>query len=238
MKLKIPGFSNTRGTTFTHEQSLQRLKSLGCAPRVCYDIGAYHGAWTREARRVFPSAEYVLFEANADNRNALDATGERYLLGALGSEDGAPRAFYLPNTDTIATGASLYRENTVHYADDQLRRQTVTLRRLDAVVAEQKLPPPDLIKIDVQGAELDVLAGAPETLKHCNAIIAELSLLTYNTGAPLLAEAITGIDRLGFKCVDLCEVHHTRNGILLQIDLMFVSEAWFDKFRAKAALTG
>lgn len=236
MKIKIPGFSRTRETKFTHEHSLSRLKSLGLTPRVCYDIGAHRGAWTREARRVFPASDYVLFEANAANRPALDAGGERYLIAALGSEEGVQREFYLSDGDPNATGASLYRENTVHYADATLRPRLVTLRRLDALAAEQKLPPPDLIKIDVQGAELDVLAGAPETLKHCNAIVAELSLLNYNAGAPLLAEAIAGIDRLGFKCVDLCEVHHTRNDILLQMDLMFVSAAWFEKFRERAAL--
>ena len=41
----------------------------------------------------------------------------------------------------------------------------VPIRRLDRIVAEAGLPQPDVIKIDVEEAEVEVLEGAAETLR-------------------------------------------------------------------------
>lgn len=232
--MKLPRFLRPP-PMFSHEQALQRLASLGFAPKTIYDIGAFYGYWTKAAKKVFPNAQYVLFEANPDNTAKLDESGERYVLAALAGDDKASRTFYLPKT-AVGTGASLYREQTEHYAGDQLRAVAVTTRRLDALVAEQRLPMPDLIKLDVQGAELDVLAGAGEVLAHTSALIAELSLLAHNEGAPLFAQVVEGIDRLGFKCADICDVLKAPTGSVMQIDLLFVKPALFETFRSGAGL--
>ena len=220
---------------FTHEQALLRLNAMGLAPRAIYDVGAYHGGWTKAARKVFPASNYVLFEANADNVPKLRETGEKFFNAVLSGQDGVVTEFYLPK-NAVATGASLYKEQTTHYDGDNLRIESVTTRRLDALAAEHKLPPPDIIKLDVQGAELDVLAGAGALLANTSAIIAELSFLSYNDAAPLIADVIAGIDQLGFKCADICEVHKTAAGSVLQADFLFASPALFQKFRAAAGL--
>jgi FkbM family methyltransferase len=54
------------------------------------------------------------------------------------------------------------------------------MRRLDDVLAEMPGREFDLLKIDVQGAEIDVLRGAGRTLAGVEAIVIELSLLEYN----------------------------------------------------------
>ena len=170
MKIKLPRFLRSP-PAFSHAQALQRLRRVGFTPATIYDIGAFHGGWTKAARKIFPTADFVLFEANADNAATLAASGERYVIAALAAEDGVKKNLYLPK-HAVATGASLYREKTEHYAPDRVRIETVTIRRLDALAAEAHLPPPDLIKLDVQGAELDVLAGAGDLLKNCTALIA------------------------------------------------------------------
>jgi len=232
--MKLPGFLRPP-PMFSHEKALQRLASFGFAPKIIYDVGAFHGYWTKAAKKVFPRAQYMLFEANPDNAVKLAETGERHLIAALAAADKASRTFYLPKS-AVGTGASLYREQTEHYAGDNLRAVSVTTRRLDALVADERLPMPDLIKLDVQGAELDVLAGAGDVLTHTSALIAELSLLTHNEGAPLFAQVVEGIDRLGFKCADVCDVLRADNGGVMQIDLLFVKPALFEKFRSAAGL--
>jgi hypothetical protein len=47
----------------------------------------------------------------------------------------------------------------------------VAIRRLDTIIKEGGLPPPDLIKIDVEGAEADVLDGAKETIQNYRPIL-------------------------------------------------------------------
>ena len=87
--------------------------------------------------------------------------------------------------------------------------------------------PADLIKIDVQGAELDVIAGAKTALSRCEALIIELSLASYNKDAPLIGETLPAITQLGFRCVDICELHRAPAGNVLQADFLFVKPALF-----------
>jgi FkbM family methyltransferase len=220
---------------FSHAQSLVRLSQSGFRPQTIYDIGAYRGSWSRMVKRIFPGAECILFEANADNAAELKATGLPHFVVALAAEDVPARSFYLP-TGVIATGASFYREATDAYADRAVRVQHVATRRLDGFIAEHRLPPPDLIKIDVQGAELDVLSGTGAALAGCSALIVEVSLLPYNEGAPLIADVVGGIDRLGFRCVDICEIHRLRDQTVVQLDLLFANAALAQRLASDAGL--
>lgn len=222
---------------FSHWQALERLRDVtGFAPHVIYDIGAYHGRWTRAARRVFPAARYLLFEANADNEIVLRASGERYFIAALSREEGREVDFYRPAQGTSATGSSLYREQTVHYRDACLRAGRVVTRRLDALVAQQDCPQPDLIKLDVQGSELDVLQGAGALLATCAALVVEIALVQSNAGAPLAAECMAGINDFGFKCVDICKVRRTSVGNAGQVDLLFVNAPLYETYRRRDGL--
>ena len=228
-------WNKRKAQKLSHRNALARLRSLGFAPGVIYDIGAYRGGWTRLAADVFAQAQFVLFEANRDHAGELAATGRRHVIAALGAQDGGRRAFHLPRQGDV-TGASLYVESTTHYADANLQVREIETVRLDTLVARDKLPAPDLVKVDVQGAELEVLAGAPETLRDAQALIVEVSLVDYNKGAPLIAEVIAALDRLGFKCADLCEVHRNDRNFVLQLDLLFVRPPLFAKYGEAAGI--
>jgi FkbM family methyltransferase len=214
------GFARRRAAKLTHRNALMRLKLLGFAPAVIYDIGAYRGGWTKVAAEVFPDARFALFEANGDHAPELAASRHRYFIAALGAADGAARPFHVPRAGDV-TGASLYVENTSHYAPSNLQVREVATVRLDTLAAREKLPAPDLVKIDVQGAELEVLAGAAATLAGASALIVEVSLVDYNRGAPLIADVIAALDRNGLRCVDVCEMHRTPANFVLQLDLLF-----------------
>ena len=60
----------------------------------------------------------------------------------------------------------------------------------------------DFIWMDVQGAEMDILKGAKETLKTCQNLILELQHVEYNTGAPMNEEVISYLDGIGFRLVE------------------------------------
>ena len=70
---------------------------------------------------------------------------------------------------------------------------------LDTVVKNNGFPGPDLIKINCQGAELDILKGASDTLKSCKDLILTLQHNEINVGAPLKDEVIDYVNNLGFK---------------------------------------
>jgi FkbM family methyltransferase len=217
-----------KAAKLSHRNALLRLKALGFAPSTIYDIGAYRGGWTRLASEVFPDAAFILFEANADNALYLAGghlSGHRHFTVALSAQDGE-KSLFLPRAGD-ATGTSLYRENSAHYDAGNLMVRTVATARLDTLVAAEKLPPADLVKMDVQGAELDVIAGAKAALSRCEALIIELSLAGYNKDAPLIGETLPAITQLGLRCVDICELHRAPAGNVLQADFLFVKPALF-----------
>ena len=74
-------------------------------------------------------------------------------------------------------------------------------KTLDTVVREKGFPKPDLVKIDVQGAEKDVLAGAVDTFSETRHMIIEMQHQQYNLGAPMVGETRPYIESLGWTCV-------------------------------------
>jgi FkbM family methyltransferase len=168
---------------------------------VIYDIGACVMHWTNEAKQVWPNAEYVMFEAMDGPEFLYGEAGYRYHMGVLSDEDGKTVEFY--ENKTHPGGNSYYREQTpeVDQYFPESSKITKATRTLDSVVAEKKFPLPHLIKMDVQGAELDILKGAEKCLAHATDLILELQKEVYNVGAPLKNEVIAWLKENGWTCV-------------------------------------
>jgi FkbM family methyltransferase len=189
-----------------HVDYLSNLKAQGFEPTVIYDVGACVLHWTNEAKRIWPNAEFVAFEAMNSSEFLYKEQGLKYFMGALSDVTGKEVEFY--QNDWHPGGNSYYRENAEvnpeapEYFNEKHKRvlKTVTL---DAVVRLKQFPLPDLIKMDVQGAELDVLKGASQVLQSVKHVILELQAVEYNKGAPLKDTVIAYMDTIGFDCKGL-----------------------------------
>jgi hypothetical protein len=88
----------------------------------------------------------------------------------------------------------------------------------------------DGLKLDVQGAELEVLAGATETLKRCKVVQVEVSFRRVYEKAPLAHEIIRFFTEQGFRIYDIASIFKRGNDrALLQADLFFVADDTFCK---------
>jgi len=190
------------------------LISRGLQINVVYDIGAHKGRWTKQHASLLPNANFFLFEANKEHAEKLKSRGHRTFIGVL-SSDGEPAKFY----KKAGTGDSLYRENTQTYSEDSF--EVVTTKTLHQVVTSEKLPKPDFVKLDVQGAEIDILKGAGDLLDGCSLLLAECPIVPYNLGAPELNEYLTYFKSKGFLPLRITEQHSSK-GSLLQIDILFL----------------
>ena len=176
-------------------------------PKVIYDIGACVLHWTKSAKRfAWPDADYVLFEAMDAPKFLYEEGGYKHYNGVMSDEDGKEVDFW-ENVEHPG-GNSYYKENeevnpnTVNFFNESHRVKKLT-RSVDSVVREKKFPAPDMVKMDVQGAELDVLKGMKKTLKTVKHLILELQNVEYNKGAPLRGEVIDWLESNGFKYVEL-----------------------------------
>lgn len=204
------------------------LKNLNISPKVVYDIGACVLHWTNEAKRIWPNAEYVVFEAMPECEFLFKENNLQYYIGVLSDKEDKEVNFY-QNTYHPG-GNSYYKENEQISSEsnklyNDSNKKLYKTKTLDSIISLKNLPMPDLIKIDVQGAELDVLKGAKDALKHCKDLILELQIVEYNKGAPLRDEVINYVENLGFRLISgpFCDngpdgdYHFSKNNIEIKL---------------------
>jgi FkbM family methyltransferase len=200
-----------------HSQRLQLLKEKGFYPRVIYDIGAFRGEWSREIYKIFPESNFFLFEANKNNEPYLKKLKFPYFIELLGNEHKAA-LFYSIN----GTGDSLFRENTRFYDDLRARKIELQMTTLTSVVEKNGICLPDLIKIDVQGAENIIVKGSEATVCHAEVIILETKILEYNEKSPLIYETLDLMHKLGYQMSDILEHHYLPSLELNEVDILFI----------------
>jgi hypothetical protein len=96
----------------------------------------------------------------------------------------------------------------------------VDMVRLDDYVRTNSLPFPDLMKLDVEGYELEVLSNATECMKHCQFIILEVSFIERHIGQPLFHEILPFMASQGFELYSFPEKMHLAQRIYVT-DVLF-----------------
>ena len=201
-------------------KTLALLQKNGLAISTVYDIGANKGRWSRDMKRVLTRSNFFLFEANESHREKLASRGFPFFICVLGSKEEIRRFYSIGGT-----GDSLYLEKTTHYKEaNSIEVKTCTLK---AIVQENKLPAPNFIKLDVQGAELEILTGSDGLLEQCHAIYMECPVLEYNAGAPSFDDYIQFMLERGYVPTQVLE-QHLINGVLTQFDILFIRKTYID----------
>lgn len=177
------------------------LKTLDIEPKVIYDIGACVLHWTRKAKETWPAAEFYLLDAAQSVQPFLAKSNSEWAISVLSDTDGKVLDFY---EDVNNPGGNSYYLETTGAFTDQHKTRRIT-STLDTLVKQNNWKTPDLMKVDVQGAEMDVLNGAKETIKQCNDIILECQHTDYNEGAPKIDQMIEYMNLIGFELVaEIC----------------------------------
>ena len=179
-----------------HQDFLFLLRDkLNFYPKVCYDIGSAVLHWTRHAERVWKDTKIILFDA-FDYYQILYNNYD-YNIGVLSDENNKTVKFY--QHELHFSGNSYYKENTNTFSDNSYVEKLT--KTLDTIVEERKFPYPDLIKVDVQGAEYDIFKGAHKVLSYAKVLLVELQHIEFNKGAKLDYETINYLDSIGWKLV-------------------------------------
>lgn len=171
---RSPPFETFNFADFEPRESRMMHKLFeGC--RQFYDIGANIGWHSLNLAASYRSASFQCFEPIPATHQHL--TGNIALNRftniwthhvALADRQGMQTFYFYEACSGNASGVNLTERPDVSEIQCQLCR-------LDDYIAEHHLIPPDFIKCDVEGAELRVLQGAPETLtQHQPIILAEI----------------------------------------------------------------
>ena len=208
-----------------HKRVLNNI-SKHFTPRVIYDIGACVLHWTRMAKSIWPEPECITISFDAINEvEALyKSKGILYHIGVLSDEDNKLVRFY--ENKELPGGNSYYKEIGHAHADAVFPEDRYTEKNamtLDSVVQQKNFQMPDLIKIDVQGCELDILKGGINSINHAKYLIIELQHVQYNRGAPLEDVTIKYLNDNGWEIV---EAKFVDNGP--DADYLFINTRWLE----------
>jgi len=197
--------------------SLQNMQRCGFTPSFVLDIGAYEGYWTQDLLEVFPDARVYMIEAQESKREKLEAVAKQFpkvdfAIQLLSSRDGS-EVFFLESE----TASHVLKEPP---AEGAAVKKTMCL---DTLVESKYNTYPDMLKLDVQGHELEVLKGGVRCLRHAQACLLEVSLMDIGDGSPLLAEVLDFMGEHQFQAYDIPGfMRRPYDKALYQIDILFV----------------
>jgi FkbM family methyltransferase len=185
----------------TYERAFAQALARTVEPGdVCYDIGGYRG-YMSGVMAAAGASKVLVFEPLPANQQAL-----RRLCGlnpqlpielvsiAVGNLDGTIQLKAMADSSMAKLANSTFQPEARSVAEIEVRIETI-----DSLVEQKRIPPPDVIKIDVEGAELEVLKGATDTLRtwHPSVLLEAHSAALEDSCTRLLCDLGYRVGRVG-----------------------------------------
>ncbi|MBF2025547.1 MAG: FkbM family methyltransferase [Oscillatoriales cyanobacterium C42_A2020_001] len=205
---------------FSMELTLQHLFQKGFQPEIVLDLGAAKGYWSEYAQSFFPRATFYMVDPLQESEAHLKQLCEgsdrfHYLLCAVGDRNDQ----LLMNVTTDLDGSSLLSFNRPPEPQDRV----VDIRRVDDLMAEGKLKPPQLVKMDLQGYELKALEGGQRLFETAEVFILETSLFEFMPDQPLVHEVMAYMAERNYVVFDIAgHLRRPYENDLGQVDFVFV----------------
>ncbi|HZV33101.1 MAG TPA: FkbM family methyltransferase [Verrucomicrobiae bacterium] len=201
------------------------------------DVGGNKGQTTKKYRSLFPRAEIYCFEAFPD---CIDELQKQF------HED--PKIHVVPKAVAASNGVATFHVNEFD-ATNSLLPRTVSGRRyysktagpkgtievemtaLDEFLRSNNVQNVQLLKLDIQGGELNALRGAESLLRAGNVslIFTEIWFVPHYEGAPLFHEIWSFLSKFDYSLFDVYDLHRATNGQLRYGDALFVSKSLREK---------
>jgi FkbM family methyltransferase len=197
------------------------IRRLGFRPQTIIDVGVAHG--TPQLYAAFPDAQLILVEPLSEYFGEIERLLERrrgvHIPAAAGSSEGELELGVEPR----------WTERSSHYLGHPLEKtgDTVTPRRvqvttIDRIIADHTFPGPFGLKIDTEGAELEIIRGAAATLERTLFVIAEVGVLHDRFESSYsFAQFIAAMDQAGFEVCDLLGIGRAPSSHVVDVDLVF-----------------
>jgi FkbM family methyltransferase len=191
------------------------------------DVGAHHGQFALFAHHQFPRAQIFCFEPLPQGQQIilqlLPEPAPVKLFGiALGSSATEGSVMHISGLDDSSSLLPITERCTTAFpGTEEITSVNVTVSRLNDVFRNHSLARPCLLKIDVQGYELEVLQGGDRILQDVDEVLVECSFTELYAGQALAGELIAHLWAAGFDLAGVFELKRDLAGRCLQADLLF-----------------
>jgi FkbM family methyltransferase len=200
--------------------ALERLASMNFKPTHIFDVGAYKGEFAKYCLDIWSNANISCFEALEDKivqLENLSASNPQIKVFPIlvGAENKEAVALHEAETASSVLVEHITQDFPVKY---------YPMATIDSIVEKHFANhPPDFLKLDVQGYELEILKGAEKSLSQIQVILAEVNFLDIHQNVPLLSDIVIWLNERGWVAYDICGL--TRRPLdraLWQADFIFL----------------
>ncbi len=190
------------------------------------DVGANIGQFSLLVRTLRPAATIHAFEplrAMADTYGRLFAGDSLTTLHrcAAGTSAMTTEINVSNHPDSSSLLPISDRQSELFPGTQRTSVEQVRVARIDDEVPVDTLAGPILIKLDVQGFELEALKGMPRLLARAHWVYVEVSFMTLYEGQPLADEICAWLADNGFKIAGVYNPTYSEEGVNIQADLLF-----------------
>lgn len=201
------------------------LKRQGFNPKHVIDVGAHVGGWTRRAIEYFPDAYYTLIEPQAELRrhvqNLFDGGYKiEWLTAGAGDKPGI-----LDFTVSLRPDSSSFLPTRQEAESAGLSQIKIKVLTLNDVVRSRNAPPPEMVKIDAEGFDLKVLAGASDLIGTTEIFLLEAGIVAHkieNTAAAV----ISTMEEAGYRLFDITDLNRSpKYDVLWLCELAFLKSS-------------
>jgi FkbM family methyltransferase len=198
------------------------LKRLEFQPRHIIDVGANRGSWTRKALLYFPDAQYTLVEPQDHLKVHIQDLLDRSYKITWINAGVADKSGVLPFTISYRDDSSTFAPTQVDAGAPTI---SVSVKTLNEIVSASNAPLPEVVKIDAEGFDLKVLAGASDLLSKTDILFVEVTICCggyENT----IARVVRTMDEVGYHVVDITDINRSpKYGVLWLCELAFLRNA-------------
>jgi FkbM family methyltransferase len=212
-------------------RSIRLAKRLPDQDFMILDIGGGIGATLRLFRKNFPKTRIIVFEPVAESFGIIT---EKYgndqntqICNVAAGNENSKKNINIANRITSSSLLPLAAETESIYYDEKSlglnRNETIEIIRLDDFLTSVK-GSIGIMKLDVQGFEMNVLQGAVETLKRTSIVLLEAGNHDVYVGSPRYYDIDDHLRSHGFTLYDIIP-SVLDNGQLKEWDVIYISNS-------------
>jgi FkbM family methyltransferase len=198
--------------------------------RVIFDVGAADGRTSIHYHEIFPEARIHAFEPFGQHLKKLRLVAQKnpkiQVHEVAASNANGSATFYCTSGE-YSNSLCVPNDNTGSQFDKHLKVKDViqvTTRTIDSICQESGIDKIDILKMDIQGAELHALKGAEKLLqdKKVRLIYTEVSFMPIYSDGVLFYQLSDYLAKFGYELFNIYDIKHNQKGRLAWADAIFL----------------
>lgn len=207
-----------------HIKVFNRIKNV----QTIIDVGSNRGQFALSASYFFPESRIICFEPLKSAFHCLEQVFKNktnFILFnfAIGNEQKEIEINISNKEDSSSILEITKKQETVFPGTEKSSSELVKLTTLKEIIQDEDLNNDVLLKIDVQGYELEVLHGSKSLLTKLKYIYVESSFVEFYKEQPKISDILGFLLTNNFKLDGVYNMSYDKNGDPVQADFLFLN---------------